>query len=50
MANTGYMDRICNVRFGPTIAAQASVLETNSASAPGGFHNFDFCSLIVNLL
>jgi len=37
-------------RFVAAIVAQASVLETNSASASGGFHNFDVCSLIFNLL
>jgi len=35
---------------GAAIVAQASVLESNSASAPGGFHIFDVCSLIFNLL
>ncbi|MEN6308806.1 MAG: hypothetical protein ABFD91_13750 [Anaerohalosphaeraceae bacterium] len=39
-----------NFRFVTAIVAQASVLETNSASASGGFHNFDFFSLIFNLI
>ncbi len=38
------------LRLRPGIVAQASVLESNSASASGGFHNFDFCSLIFNLI
>jgi len=34
---------------GAAIVAQASVLEKNSASAPGGFLNFAFCLLIFDM-